>query len=265
MRKSIRVTSALVLVGALSLWGCSDDSDSNTGPSEGGGEGQYMKADFSGSYSGNLNATGKDMDKPLIERGEMAGAAIISEGGMKMLYMMGVERTNSNLMDPRGHAVTFIIFNPEARTYSGKDFCVEDDPSTWAAGCSVMAIFAAADEELDWEAELTGSLKITALTADRISGTFELSGEAFTRPLDLEFSSDEFDDDWEPVGKLDVKNGKYDLEIMDFEDFGDFFGEVFENRLPGEGLQLDALRGLLQGRLPALDRGVAPLRAAHSL
>lgn len=251
MRKSIHLASAFVLVGALALWGCSDSDNGGTGPSDGGDAAHFMKADFSGGYTGKLDATGQDMDKPLEERREMAGAAIMTEGGIKTVFMLGVEQTGSSQLDPRGHALSFFIFNPKVGTYSGGDFCVEDDPMTWAAGCSVLAIFSAADHNVDREAVMSeGTLKITALTDDRIAGTFEMSGESFMRPIDYEsFYDADFDEGWESAGKLDVKNGQYDLAILDIGEFDDFFGGEFENLVAGEGFRLDAVRALVKGRV----------------
>jgi hypothetical protein len=246
MKKMFRGTSAFLLAGALSLGGC---SESKTGPSDGVTEG-YVRADFSGSYSGRLDATDKDMGKDLELRNEVVAAALITEGGFDLLFVTGIEFIGANPYDNRGHMVSFFIFNPKIGTYSGDALCSSEDPESWLGGCSAMALFGAIDGETEWEAVLAGgSLRITALTDDRISGTFDLNGESFTRPQELDRSPEEDEDGWEPAGRVNAKNGKYDLEITEYEDFDDFFFRRTDERVTGDGLRLDARRGRLEGRL----------------
>jgi hypothetical protein len=238
MKKSlVRGTIALVIAGGLALSGCSDDG---TGPSE-LETGTYVKADFSGGYSGRLEATDVEMDKELEERNESAGAGRITGYGLEGLFIEGWQITGLGTPAARMHGVSFLILEPRVGTYHGGDFC-RNDESVYLLNCKVVAIFGAQDLSTDWMSVLSeGTLKITELTADRVSGSFELSGEGFTRPESWEWSWDGEDEDegWEPVARVNAKNGKFSVDILDAVDLEGLEFNKLPARVAAGGLRLD--------------------------
>jgi hypothetical protein len=59
---------------------------------------------------------------------------------------------------------------------------------------------------------------------------------------------------WKPAGKVNARNGRYDLVIWPKDDFNDLLDTWIPEWATGDGLRLDALRGLWEGRVSALGR-----------
>lgn len=214
MKTLIRGTGTSMLAVILALAACSGDE--KTGPSK-FGDSSYMRADFSGAYTGTLNATGWGLDVPTGQRYEFARAAVDIESfewtdlidsiePTEVLYMHALELTVVNDESEYGHTVFINVVNPEVGSYSGDDLCGYMESSIFG-DCRVEAGFASADGAAELSAFLTeGTLTITSLTDDRVAGTFELSGSIIV------------DDESKPAGVVHIRNGRYDLVIGDAED-----------------------------------------------
>jgi hypothetical protein len=180
---------ALVVAVPLMLASCSDNDA--TGPGSGSGK-SYLRAELSGSFNGKFNATGGLFDP---ETGTAYGA-IMRDSAATIIVVQGVE---VDAGDEDGRSIHLCFLNPKVGTYDADKFCYGED-QTDLASCVMVSYFA--DEA--FAILESGSVRITSMDEKRIKGTFQGSGPTWL-------------DNMEEYVPLQIKNGEFDVSILNFE------------------------------------------------
>lgn len=193
MKKVLVRILALVAAVPLILASCSNSDSTGPGSESGSGK-SYLRAELSGSLSGKFNATGGLFD---AETGT-AYAAIVSDSVATMILVQGIE-VDLDDEDSAGRSIHLWFLNPKVGTYDTGKFCFDEDQVDLAS-CVMVSIYA--DETVTILE--SGTIKITSLDQKRIKGTFQGSGKTW---------SDYMEEEHLP---LQVKNGEFDVAILDF-------------------------------------------------
>jgi hypothetical protein len=170
-------------------------SDSGTGPSGKAGD-SYVSADLSGDISGKFHAKGSLFG--VSPSGYAFGVHSQSDEA-SLLIIQGVEGELSENYD--GRSINLVIVNPRKGTYSIDEFCDEDETTS----CAGIMFFDMGDDHYGYWM-MSGTLTLTSLTKGRAAGTFSASGIGY----------DGTDED----GVLQLKNGKFDVQVMDMSELG---------------------------------------------
>lgn len=203
-----RTLFTLGLLCSVALFACSDSS--STGPDlpiTGDG---FMKAKISGAHTGTIDITNIGPAGIGDKEGQVAGAQWEDEDGYRLVTIGGWSHFFDS--DRDGYALTFLILDPETRTYSGSELCTEVDFELEVESCRVYAFLVGTEggptSGVGFEVDLdSGQLQITELNERNVAGTFALSGEGTA-------FSPEFEDDGKPIGTIEVKDGAFDLPVV---------------------------------------------------
>jgi hypothetical protein len=185
----------LLLVIPLVLGAC---SDSGTGPGDIKGGNTYVSADLSGNIAGKFHAKGGLFD---ISGNGYAWGFRGRNAEAEVLIVQGVDG-DVEADDFEGRSIHIFVANPKKTTYSIDEYCDEDSDVIVSSCAGIGFLDTTGDGSYYWMT--SGTLNITTLTKDRAAGTFEASGIGF------DGSSEE--------ATLHLKNGKFDVQIMDLGD-----------------------------------------------
>jgi hypothetical protein len=191
----------LLLVIPLVLGAC---SDSGTGPGDIKGGNTYVSADLSGNISGKFHAKGGLFG---VSGDGYAWGFRGQNAEVEVLLVQGADG-EARADDFEGRIIQIFVANPKKTTYRIDEYCDEDSDVIVSSCAGIGFLDTAGDGSYYWMT--SGTLKITTLTKDRAAGTFEASGIGF------DGSSEE--------AALHLKNGKFDVQIMDLGDVGGGFG-----------------------------------------
>ncbi len=188
---------SLLLAIPLFIGAC---SDSGTGPGDGKAGDSYIRADLSGDFTGKFNATGGFLG--FGGTGLVYGAWSGDESG-EILLVQGTEG-DLTAEEFEGRTIQLFLVNPKKGkfTISGDDYCNEDAHAD-TPSCIGILVFSTDEDAFDYWMT-SGTVEITTLTKDRVAGTFAASGTRY--------------DGEGGESALHLKNGKFDVRIVDLKD-----------------------------------------------
>jgi hypothetical protein len=177
-------------------------SESSTGPGEAAGN-SYLRAELSGSFNGKFDVKGGLFD-PV---NGAAYGALVRDDSVTMILVQGIELDPDD--EEEGRFIQLWFLNPKVGTYGTDKFCYSEDEVDLPS-CVMVSFYA--DETLTILD--SGTVRITSMNQERIKGTFEGSGQTWMALEEEEGLS------------LQMKNGSFDVRILDFE------GMFDPNQLP---------------------------------